>query len=68
MRVFVTGTAGQLGHDVVFRIAAGGHTPISSDISQVSSVLPPVIKPLEKTIPAPGYVPMDITDRQAVFL
>ena len=66
MKVFVTGTAGQLGHDVVFQLAERDHVVISSDISQNPSALPPVIKPLGAEIPPPSYVPLDITDKEMV--
>lgn len=66
MKAFVTGTAGQLGHDVVFQLASRGHVAISSDISQIPSELPPFAKPLGYEIPAPAYVPLDITDKEAV--
>lgn len=66
MKVFVTGTAGQLGHDVVFQLADRGHFPISSDLSQIPSQLPPITKPLGFEIQPPSYVPLDITDEKKV--
>ena len=53
MKVFVTGVAGQLGHDVIEELLARGIEGIGSD------VLP------EPELPVP-YVPLDITDSQAV--
>lgn len=53
MKVFVTGVAGQLGHDVIEELQARGIEGIGSD------VLP------EPELPVP-YVPLDITDSQAV--
>ena len=35
MKVFVTGVAGQLGHDVVNELARRGHNCIGSDIAPV---------------------------------
>ena len=53
MKVFVTGVAGQLGHDVVNELLRRGHTPIGSDLApQYDSPCP--------------YVSLDITDRAAV--
>lgn len=66
MKVFVTGTAGQLGHDVFFQLANRGHFPISSDLSQIPSELPPFTKPLGLEVPPPVYVPLDITDEKKV--
>lgn len=67
MKVFVTGTAGQLGHDVVFQLAERGHDVISSDISSIPSPLPPKTRPLGDIIPDPSYVPLDITDHDLVM-
>lgn len=67
MKIFVTGTAGQLGHDVVFQLAKRGHDAISSDLSQVPSALPPITKPTGSEISLPSYVPLDITDEKAVM-
>ncbi len=67
MRIFVTGTAGQLGHDVAFQLAERGHDVISSDISQTPSDLPPRIKPLGDEIAYPSYVPLDITNEDLVY-
>jgi len=54
MRVFVTGVAGQLGHDVMNALAACGHSPIGSDVA-----------PQPDSCAAP-YVRLDITDAPAV--
>ena len=67
MKVFVTGTAGQLGHDVVFQLAERGHDVISSDISSIPSPLPPKTSPLGDITPDPSYVPLDITDYDLVM-
>ena len=53
MKVFVTGVAGQLGHDVINELLSRGYEAIGSDI------LP------EYDMPA-RYVPLDITDHTAV--
>lgn len=53
MKVFVTGVAGQLGHDVMNELIKRGHEAIGSDI------LPELESPV-------SYVPLDITDATAV--
>jgi len=54
MKVFVTGVAGQLGHDVVNELVRRGHTAIGSDLApQYSGIACP-------------YVSLDITDKAAV--
>ena len=53
MKVFVTGVAGQLGHDVMNELTRRGHEAIGSDI----------LPELENLMP---YVPLDITDAEAV--
>jgi len=61
MKVFVTGVAGQLGHDVICELDRRGHTGIGSDIApgySISSAAPAVVN-------AP-YCSMDITDAAAV--
>ncbi len=53
MKVFVTGVAGQLGHDVVNELLRRGHQAIGSDLApQYESPCP--------------YVSLDITDKTAV--
>ena len=51
MKVFVTGVAGQLGHDVVNELTKRGHQAVGSDIAPA----------LESCA---SYVPLDITIRQ----
>ena len=51
MKVFVTGVCGQLGHDVMKELKNRGHTGVGSDLA-----------PAEDS----GYVPLDITDGEAV--
>lgn len=53
MKVFVTGVAGQLGHDVMNELIKRGHEAIGSDI----------LPELESSM---SYVPLDITDAEAV--
>lgn len=53
MKVFVTGVAGQLGHDVINELIKRGHEAIGSDI----------LPELESSM---SYVPLDITDAEAV--
>lgn len=61
MKIFVTGVAGQLGHDVVNELAARGHRAVGSDIApQYAGVRD------GSAVTAAPYVPMDITDRAAV--
>lgn len=61
MKVFVTGVAGQLGHDVMNELAGRGHEGIGSDIKEVYSGL------CDGTA-AEGmpYMQMDITDADSV--
>lgn len=61
MKVFVTGVAGQLGHDVMNELAKRGHEGVGSDIapeySGIADGTPVTIMP---------YVSLDITDSNAV--
>ena len=66
MKIFITGTAGQLGHDCVLNASVRGHEVIASDISFAPSVLTVITKPLCVNTPDPSYVQLDITDRYAV--
>ena len=66
MKVFVTGTAGQLGHDCVIELEKRGHCSISSDVLAVPSWLPPRTEPLGSEVPDPGYIQLDITNEAAV--
>ena len=56
MRVFVTGVAGQLGHDVMHELHKRGHICIGSDLASTCAGL-------EASM---SYVPMDITDKAMV--
>ena len=61
MKVFVTGVAGQLGHDVVNELCRRGHTAVGSDIAPVYSGAQD-----GSAVTACLYVPLDITDKAAV--
>ena len=61
MKVFVTGVAGQLGHDVVNELIARGHVAVGSDIApQYSGIADGT------AVTACEYVSLDITDACAV--
>ena len=62
MKVFVTGVAGQLGHDVVNELCRRGHTAIGSDLAPVYSGVQD-----GSAVTACPYVTLDITDKAAVF-
>ena len=66
MRVFVTGVAGQLGHDCMIELEKRGHRAIGSDISSVPSYLPSRTEPLEADTLDPSYFQLDITNEQLV--
>lgn len=53
MKVFITGVAGQLGYDVVNELIKRGHIAIGSDIVESAEI-------------NAQYVPLDITDKEAV--
>ena len=61
MKVFVTGVAGQLGHDVVNELYARGHEGVGSDIAPSYSG----VQDGSPVVTAP-YVSLDITDGAAV--
>ena len=61
MKVFVTGVAGQLGHDVINELYARGHEGIGSDLAPAYSGA----QDGSAVVKAP-YIPLDITDRNAV--
>ncbi|MBQ3575522.1 MAG: sugar nucleotide-binding protein, partial [Clostridia bacterium] len=61
MKVFVTGVAGQLGHDVVNELAARGYTAVGSDIAPVYSGAAD-----GSAVTKAEYVQLDITDREKV--
>lgn len=57
MKLFITGTAGQLGHDVLKEALSRGHKVIGSD----------VVESATSTSEVASYVKLDITDRNAVL-
>lgn len=59
MKIFVTGVAGQLGHDVMTELLRRGHEGIGSDLSEHYSGD-------DALFSAMSYRSMDITDAQAV--
>lgn len=61
MKVFVTGVAGQLGHDVMNELAARGYEGIGSDIGTTG---PGVCEGAPAEIMS--YMPLDITDADSV--
>jgi dTDP-4-dehydrorhamnose reductase len=61
MKVFVTGVAGQLGHDVMNELAKRGYEGIGSDIADVYSGIQD-----ESPVTKAPYVSLDITDSAAV--
>lgn len=63
LKIFVTGTAGQLGYDVVERALSYGYSIISSDVV-VPSMQP---HPLGLNEPDPEFCQLDITNREAVL-
>ncbi len=66
MKVFVTGTAGQLGNDMVRELVRRGHQPISSDVRE-PGYDPQTMELLQGPgMPDPFFVPLDITDREQV--
>ena len=61
MKVFVTGVAGQLGHDVVNELVARGHEAVGSDLAPAYSGAAD-----ESAVTRAPYVSLDITDGAAV--
>ncbi len=61
MKVFVTGVAGQLGHDVICELYKRGHQGIGSDIAPVYSGIDD-----GSAVASAPYYPLDITDADAV--
>ncbi len=61
MKVFVTGVAGQLGHDVMNELARRGHEGIGTDLAPEYSGIQD-----GSSVTAMPYVSMDITDADAV--
>lgn len=61
MKFFVTGVAGQLGHDVMNELAKRGHEGVGSDIAPAYSGIDD-----GSAVTKMPYVSMDITDAEAV--
>jgi len=61
MRIFVTGVAGQLGHDVMNELARRGYEGIGSDIAPLYSGVSD-----GSAVTRMPYTPLDITDAAAV--
>lgn len=61
MKVFVTGVAGQLGHDVMNELAKRGYEGVGSDIAECYSGAED-----SSAVAAMPYVQLDITDETAV--
>ena len=61
MKVFVTGVAGQLGHDVVNELIGRGYSAVGSDIKPEYSGIAD-----ESAVTSASYVGLDITDEKAV--
>ena len=61
MKIFVTGVAGQLGHDVMNELAARGHEGVGGDLlPQYAGIAD------GSAVTRAPYVPLDITDGEAV--
>ncbi len=61
MKVFVTGVAGQLGHDVVNELCSRGYTAVGSDLAPEYSGIAD-----GTAVTKSQYVSLDITDSEAV--
>ena len=61
MKIFVTGVAGQLGHDVMNELSRRGHQGVGSDLAPVYGGIDD-----GSFVTGAPYVSMDITDEQAV--
>ena len=61
MKFFVTGVAGQLGHDVMNELASRGYEGVGSDIAPIYSGIAD-----GSSVTSMPYVQMDITDSKAV--
>ena len=64
MRVFVTGVAGQLGHDCVNELVKRGHEAVGSDVVHIAAPYSGANVPTP--IARMDYVQLDITDQAAV--
>ena len=64
MRVFVTGVAGQLGHDCVNELVKRGHEALGSDVVHIEASYSGANEPAP--IARMDYIQLDITDQTAV--
>ena len=62
MKVFVTGVAGQLGHDVMNELAKRGYTGVGTDLAESYSGIQD-----GSYVTTAEYVSLDITDKEAVM-
>ena len=62
MKLFVTGVCGQLGHDVVNEAARRGYEAVGSDLPPAYAGIPD-----GTAVTTAPYIPLDITDREAVL-
>lgn len=62
MKVFVTGVAGQLGHDVMNELASRGYTGVGTDLAESYSGIQD-----GTYVTMAEYVSLDITDKSAVM-
>ena len=68
MKVFVTGVAGRLGHDVMNELNKRGHVGIGSDVMISENIGMPInTTPLNECEELPSFVKMDITNRADVL-
>ena len=61
MKIFVTGVAGQLGHDVMNELAKRNQEGVGRDIASVSSGVQD-----DSYVTKATYIPLDITDKETV--
>ena len=67
MKIFVTGVAGQLGHDVVNELIKRGHMAVGSDMVELTDVFNGTDESAHEEITAPKmFELLDITDASAV--
>ena len=62
MKVFVTGVAGQLGHDVMNELASRGYTGVGTDLAESYSGIQD-----GTYVTTAAYVSLDITNKEAVM-
>ncbi len=70
MKIFVTGVCGQLGYDVINEIYRRGYEAIGSDVAETYQWESPDLtmsdQGLDQKGMTPTYIPLDITDNEAV--